>query len=198
MDVEPHPRQRYDPVEMETAERRITADEYLNGEETRFIELIDGRLVVDEPTFWHQELAGRVYFALRTWIAAAPGRGVVTLPVNVRLDEHNVFGPDISWFREDRRPGYPGRWVAAPDLVIEVRSQSTWSYDVGHKRGYYERFGVGELWLIDSFTESVVRFRRSHPDVREFDLTDELRAPRELTSPLLPEFAFALSQLFEQ
>jgi Uma2 family endonuclease len=198
MDADPHAHRRYDPVEMETAARRITADEYLDGEEQHFVELIDGRVVVDDPTFWHQELAVRLLFALRAWTVDGPGRGVVTLPVNVRLDEHNVFGPDLSWFREDRRPSYPGRLVAAPDLVIEIRSQSTWKYDLGHKRSYYERFGVAELWLVDSFTESVIVFRRSVAGLAEFDLTDELRAPAELVSPQLPGFALSLTGLFDQ
>lgn len=183
---------------METAERLITAEEYLQGEEQHFIELIDGRVVMDDPTFWHQELTLRIAFALRSWTNAASGRGVVTLPVNVRLDEHNVFGPDLSWFREHRRPGYPGRWVPAPDLVAEIRSPSTWKYDLGHKREYCERFGVAELWLVDIATESVVIFKRSTADAAEFDSTDELRTPADLISPLLPGFALSLAELFEQ
>ncbi|MGI8902228.1 MAG: Uma2 family endonuclease [Solirubrobacteraceae bacterium] len=183
---------------MATAERLITADEYLQGEEEHFVELIDGRVVMEEPTFWHQALCGRIYHALCSWTEAAPDRGAASLPVNVRLDEHNVFGPDVSWFREDRRPGYPGRWVPAPDLVAEVRSPSTWKYDLGRKREYYERFGVVELWLVDIATESVVVFRRSSAAATGFDCTDEQRAPGELTSPLLPGFALALAKLFEQ
>ena len=38
----------------------------------------------------------------------------------------------------------------APDFVLEVASRHTASDDLGVKKDYYERIGVGELWLFDS------------------------------------------------
>ena len=38
----------------------------------------------------------------------------------------------------------------APDFVLEVGSRHTASDDLGVKRDYYERLGVGEYWLYDS------------------------------------------------
>ena len=37
----------------------------------------------------------------------------------------------------------------APDLVLEVASESTASADLNDKRDYYEMIGVGEYWLFD-------------------------------------------------
>ena len=37
-----------------------------------------------------------------------------------------------------------------PDFILEVGSQHTASADLGVKKDYYERIGVGELWLYDS------------------------------------------------
>lgn len=37
-----------------------------------------------------------------------------------------------------------------PDFVLEVASRHTASDDLGVKKEYYERIGVGELWLFDS------------------------------------------------
>ena len=36
-----------------------------------------------------------------------------------------------------------------PDFVLEVASRRTASDDLGVKKDYYERIGVGELWLFD-------------------------------------------------
>ena len=38
----------------------------------------------------------------------------------------------------------------APDFILEVASRRTASDDLGGKRDYYERLGVGEYWLFDS------------------------------------------------
>ncbi len=37
-----------------------------------------------------------------------------------------------------------------PDFILEVASQHTASDDLGAKKDYYERLGVGEYWLFDS------------------------------------------------
>ena len=66
-------------------------------------------------------------FALRAWARAAPGRGLAIRPLDVRLNDRNVYNPDILWYADDRaprrddRPPYP-----MPDIAVEVRSPSTW------------------------------------------------------------------------
>jgi len=195
MDAGGRKSQRY-PSPVPSAQRPITADEYLNGAEEHFVELVGGRVVMDEPTVWHQMLCGRVYAALVSWAGAQPGRGAVLLPVNVRLDKLNVFGPDVSWVREERRPDHSARWIEPPDLVVEVRSPGTWQHDIGHKRRYYEHFGVRELWLIDGFADSVLVHRREDAAPATFALLNELRPPADLTSALLPEFVLPLAELF--
>ena len=37
-----------------------------------------------------------------------------------------------------------------PDFILEVASRHTAADDLGPKKDYYERLGVGELWLFDS------------------------------------------------
>ena len=37
-----------------------------------------------------------------------------------------------------------------PDFILEVASRHTASDDLGVKKDYYERLGVGEYWLFDS------------------------------------------------
>ncbi len=104
---------------------RLTADEYLKVTANRRerTELIDGAIVVNDPKPLHQELAGTIYMRLRTWAEAGPGRGRPYLPTNVRVDEHNLFSPDVLWIAERHRlrdlNRYPER---VPDICVEVRS----------------------------------------------------------------------------
>jgi Uma2 family endonuclease len=83
-----------------------------------------------------------------------------------------------------------------PDLAVEVRSPSTWRYDVGAKKAGYERHGLPELWLVDTAAEAVLVFRRSDPAALAFDVALELVAGERLASPLLPGLGVDVAELF--
>jgi Uma2 family endonuclease len=175
------------------ATAKVTAAEFLAGEESNVVHnLIDGEVVVNEPTWWHQRAAGLIYARLLVWTEAAAGRGTATLPLDVLIDDDNVFAADVMWFRAGREPAWSGA-QQVPDIAVEVRSPSTWRYDVGRKKHHYEQHGLPELWLVDH--DAVLVFRRSAPRVAHFDVALELAAPERLTSPLLPGFALDLGEL---
>ncbi|MEJ7798517.1 MAG: Uma2 family endonuclease [Solirubrobacteraceae bacterium] len=176
----------------------ITAAEYLAGpEDRRRTELVDGVVIVHEPLARHQYVVFDLAVALREWACAQPGRGRVTLPLDVRLDEYNVFAPDILWYAEGRAPGRDAqRPSPTPDLAVEVRSRSTWRYDIGAKKAGYEHGGLPELWLVDTAADVVLAFRRSSPKAPDFDVALEFAREDVLSSPLLPGFALTLHELF--
>jgi Uma2 family endonuclease len=181
--------------------QRMTAQQYLAlGEPPDGrprTELIDGEVVVSEPLPLHAYVRDDVALALHDWSRAAPGRGRAVSPLDVQLDERNVFVPDILWYAEGRAPARDaGRPSPMPDLAIEVRSPSTWRYDIGAKKGGYEAYGLPELWLVDTAAEAVLVFRRSDPSARVFDVALELERDGELRSSLLPGFALAVAKLF--
>ena len=121
------------------------------------------------------------------------------MPLDVRLNDRNVYNPDILWYSADRAPrGADEPPYPMPDIAIEVRSPSTWRYDVGVKRSVYERHGLRELWLVDTRAETVLMFRRSGPGVSGFDEVLELERDEQLTSPQLPGFALVLDELFAE
>ncbi len=179
--------------------QRMTAEEYLAQEldEIRS-ELVEGEVVVHEPGKPHQLLVLALLRALDGWVRGAPGRGQVWIPLDVRIDDGNVFAPDLLWYRperghdEDTGPPYP-----LPDLAVEVRSPATWRYDIGAKKSAYERAGLPELWLVDTAADVVLVFRRSSPAAAAFDLALELTVDNDLTSPLLPGFARSLREVFD-
>lgn len=178
--------------------QRMTADEYLAQEfdEVRS-ELVDGEVVVEEPLNLHQLVVMDLFVALHEWVSGQPGRGRVSIPLDVKLDERNVFGPDLMWYAEGRAPGrYDDRPYPVPDLVVEVRSPSTWRYDIGAKKSAYERAGLPELWLVDTAADEILVFRRSAHTAVVFDVALELTVDDHLGSPLLPGFALALRELF--
>lgn len=183
-----------------TVAERMTAEEFLAlpvPRSGRPWNLVEGEVVVNEPTPLHQLVVRNVFRALDDWTRKVDGRGEVTLPLDVALDDRNVFAPDLLWYAHGRAPGPDARPPSPlPDLVVEVRSASTWRYDIGAKNAGYERAGLPELWLVDTAAGAVLAFRRSAPTTRRFDRALELGAGERLTSPLLPGFGVDVDNLF--
>ena len=179
---------------------RISANEFLGlpvSELGRPWNLVEGEVVVNDPTALHGEVVEILLFALGSWTRATPGRGRVTVPRDLRIDDRNVFAPDVLWYREGRVPdAYDPPPYPLPDIAVEVRSPSTWRHDRGAKRTGYEREGLPELWLVDTVVRQVRILRRSRPDAPRFDLDLVVESDEILTSPLLPDFDLPLAGLF--
>lgn len=185
---------------MSATATRMTAEQYyaVTTEGDRK-QLVDGEIVVNEPKAIHALLQMRLSFALHAWVQAADGRGLALMPTDVRIDEHNVYGPDLLWFSAERVPAdldaYPEH---LPDLCVEIRSARTWRYDIGAKKRVYEAAGLPELWLVDHAADVMLVYRRSTPAAKTFDVALELGAGELLTSPHLPDFALSLDDLFRR
>ena len=174
----------------------LRAEEYLAGDWERHTQLVGGEVVVTDPRFWHQELVFRILRSLREW-CEGPGRGMAGFGGNWVLGPGDVYCPDVWWLAD------PGRLDlralshdGGPDLAVEVRSPSTWHFDIGRKRSVYESAGVGELWLVDHPAQAVLVARRSEPKSPTFDVSAEVGPGEALTSPLLPGFGLAVDELF--
>lgn len=185
-----------------TVAERMMAAEFLDlppSERGRPRSLVDGEVVLNDPTVLHAATVMNLLRALDGWAQAEPRRGSTLVPIDVLIDERNVYKPDILWYAQGHLPGledpppYP-----VPDLAVEVRSPSTWRYDIGAKKAGYERRGLPELWLVDTMADAVLVFRRSRRDAPSFDVADELDRDARLESPLLPGFSLALSEVFPQ
>src|SRR4051812_46254539 len=122
---------------MSTVAERLTADAFLARDDNPpFAQLIDGLVVVNQPSVLHQHVCGLLLHVLMTWTETPQGRGTVSLPLDVPLDPHNVLVPDLLWFEGDLPIDSPHA-PRVPGLAVEVRSPSTWRYDVGRKRQLY-------------------------------------------------------------
>lgn len=180
--------------------QRMTAEEFVAApvpDHGRPWNLVDGEVVVNEPTRLHLCVRRNLLVALHDWTRAAPGRGSAELPADIAIDEQNVFAPDVLWYSADRLPAedapapYP-----MPTLAIEVRSPSTWTYDIGAKKAAYESHGLPELWLVDTVASTVLVFGRAELEAARFDRAVELGIGGAVTSSLLPEFSLTVSEVF--
>jgi Uma2 family endonuclease len=176
----------------------MTADEYLAlPDDGRRTQLVEGEVILNETKMPHQRVVVKLLVALSDWIRDEAGRGEVILPLDVRIDDLNVYGPDLLWYADGHVPARPvAPSFPVPDLAVEVRSPSTWRYDIGAKKSGYERSGLPELWLVDTAADEVLVFRRSRPAAAAFDVSLELTNEDVLRSLLLPGFELPLRSLF--
>jgi Uma2 family endonuclease len=176
----------------------LTWDEFLGlPYETRNTDLIDGKMIVNSPNAQHERIVGNLLFALKLWQRGLPQRlGGSTTQQPVKVSERHGYQPDMSWFPvEQCEPaGQRASFSGLPAIVVEVLSPRTRCIDLVRKRGDYEALGIPEFWIIDPDTEVMLIARRSSPIGSYIDLV--LESSDTITSPLLPGFRLAFSELF--
>lgn len=139
---------------------RMTAAEFQQLPQTsKPTELINGALIVSpSPISNHQRAAGRIYAML---LDLSPSGEPIVSPMDVYLDDTNVFQPDVFWLAEDsqcvERDGY---FYGAPELVVEVHSPSTAKLDKQEKFDAYEQHGVQEYWMVDPIANIIEVWQR--------------------------------------
>jgi len=158
-------------------------------------QLIEGELIkmagANDP---HQVFIGELYFAARLQIGD-PGEFEIRLPsFDVYLDEHNTFQPDLLFVADNRRHIIGHRGVfGAPDVVVEVLSESTRQRDLNVKLPVYGRNGVREMWIADLRAESVAKYVG---DGQSMTLKRVYGPDDVLISDVMPGVAIELGPIF--
>lgn len=158
-------------------------------------QLIEGELIkmagANDP---HQVFIGELYFAARLQIDE-PDEFEIRLPTfDAYLDEHNTFQPDLLFVAGSRRHIIGHRGVfGAPDVVVEVLSESTRDRDLNIKLPVYGRNGVLEAWIVDLRSETVSKYVG---DGHAMTLVHVYAANDVLTSEAVPGVAIDLGPIF--
>jgi Uma2 family endonuclease len=92
-----------------------------------------------------------------------PGGWRIGTEVEVELEAHEVYLPEVAGWRRERVPERPrGRPIRVrPDWVAEVLSPSNAENDLGGKLFAYHRAGVPHYWIIDPEHETLTVYRSS-------------------------------------
>ena len=132
--------------------RFLASDIWDAPENDKRYEVIDGDLYVSPPPLWvHQLQLNRLNRRVTTWVEDHNLGYVVTAPTGVILDDENGVEPDLLVISHGRAHIITRRGVeGAPDLVVEVLSESTESRDRGLKLRRYGASGVPHYWILDT------------------------------------------------
>lgn len=176
----------------------LTAEEFLHRtDDGAFTELVRGRIVeMKYPYSAHGYFCCRVAMILGTFVEqhnigriGGGGAGVVT-----EHDPDTVRGPDITFYSYERIPHGPlpeGYWLAAPELVVEIRSPDDHWEDILRIAEEYLSAGVITVAVADPKTQRVHLFSADR-EATVLNAEDELTVPE-----ILPGFHVAVSRLFE-
>lgn len=158
-------------------------------------EIIDGELYVSpSPRLPHQRALMRLIDFLLP--ADKAGDGVLySGPVDVVLDEQNVFVPDLLFITTGRLSIAQVTHIhGAPDLVVEILSPGTKHRDLGVKLETYARHKVRFYWVVDPYSRSIQVFELQ--DEGRFGEPRLLEGEERLSCSLFPELSTPVSQLF--
>ena len=177
--------------------QRVSVAEYLDGPEslTRR-ELVFGMVrEPPAPRFGHQAVLTRLATLLDAHVRERALGRVCVAPVDVVLDEQAalVVQPDLVFIAADRLALVRDRVWGAPDLVVEVLSPGTARRDRTTKLAWYERYGVGECWLVDPQEWSVCVVDLATGRARRRTYTGN----RRMRSHVLPEWDLPPARIFE-
>ncbi len=164
--------------------------------EGKLCELVEGVLLEKVMGFVQSALACFLIEVLRSFVVPR-NLGIVTGPDGtVELMSGLIRIPDVAFTQWDRLPGrrYPTAPVPqlAPNLAVQVLSQSNTPGEMAVKRQDYFTAGVKLVWEIDPNARTVTVYT-SVTDVTTLTAADTLDG-----GPVLPGFTLSLQDLFAE
>jgi Uma2 family endonuclease len=177
--------------------KKYTVDDYLMLEEGAPFQLINNDLIMSpSPLLIHQLILGEFYDSLKTFIKQSKDKGMVVLPpMDIRLDDGNVYQPDLIYISQNRIAEIAkDRIEGAPDLVLEILSPSTAYYDLRQKKDTCEKYGIKEYIIIDPIVQIAELYALKDS---VYFLHQKAEKKDKLNSLILPGFTVDLSEIFK-
>jgi len=150
-------------------------------------ELIDTILFMPpRPNYKHQEIMVNLYLEIGSYLKGKPCK--VFTEAEIELNE-NVIVPDISVICGLENTNFQ-RYKKAPDLVIEILSDSSRYTDEFIKLNKYQMFSVKEYWIVNPRTETITIYNFQNQTNIEFTKSEQLN------SSLLNDLEIDLKNIF--
>lgn len=176
-------------------QRQSALERFLALPEGTACQLIAGEIIMSPaPIPLHQYIIVHLSAKMLQFVEAAKLGQVFTSPIDVRLNERNIFQPDILFISKEKSALIGERMIEGPpDLVAEVLSPSSAYHDLRTKFRAYEQAGVQEYWIVDPERRSVEVFVSSNG---KFQLRQEAEGEGAVQSVLLAGFSVDLADVF--
>ncbi len=174
---------------------RLTYEDYcLLPNDGKRYEIIEGELfVTPSPVTAHQRIVTRLASYLLTYVEEHDLGMVFVAPFDVVFSRFDVVEPDILFISKAHLSVLTEKNIqGAPDLVVEVLSETTKEIDRTTKLKLYARFGVKEYWMVEPKTCGFEIYRRGK---KGLEFAASLASHQTLTSPLFPGLTLPITKL---
>jgi Uma2 family endonuclease len=160
-------------------------------------EIVDGELIMS-PTAGsrHQQICTALGAELFAHVRENAIGVLFSSPAHVILSKHTHYEPDLCFVAAANRSMIQDAFIeGAPDLIIEVISESNRSHDTVVKFRDYARFGVREYWLVDP-RENLISTWQLQGD--RYELLGRAAPGARVTSRVLPELELDPAQVLAE
>lgn len=176
--------------------KKYTEQDYSLLEEGAPFQLIHNELIMSpSPTFEHQYLSIKLLQVILFHLSKTENNGLLlSAPMDVKMDDDNIFQPDILYISESRKAELvKERIEGAPDMIIEILSPSNAYYDLRQKKDIYEKYGVKEYIIVDPMQQNAETYVIENG---VYVLKQKAGKTGQLLSTVLPGLVFDLSKIF--
>jgi len=180
---------------MPPAASATAADYRQTPEGPPWYQLIAGELVQEpSPNVAHQRISRDLGGVLDQHVKSHRLGEVLAAPMDVWLNDQNVFQPDILFVAAARlnlirNDGIHG----PPDMVVEILSPSSLRHDSIQKLAVYAKTGVREYWLVDPVSQEIAIYRFGELADRP---VQRAVSGDSFQSPLFPGLAIYVGTIF--
>ncbi len=171
-----------------------TEEQYLReAPEDRIWEFADGEVIVHSPaSITHQRIVRFLTYLLTGYVEERGLGEVFNGPAALRLRPGLIKEPGVFLVTPGRATVGSLFVEGSADLVVEVASSATRTYDLQEKAAAYRQSGVREYWVVDPDRKEVVVHRLEGGS----DHTETLAAGR-LVSSAVPGFWIEVTWLWQ-
>ena len=169
-----------------------TVDDIVAIPENVRAELIDGVIYeMGTPTYRHQKIVIELAYSFKSNINKNHGDcEVLAAPFGVFLnDGKNFLEPDIVVICDKSKISERG-CEGAPDLVVEIISESTKKRDYGLKLLKYRTAGVREYWVVNPITNVVMVY-----NFEDESQNDQYAFSDSITSHVLDSYTVCINEI---
>lgn len=158
----------------------------------RLCELIGGTLVEKPMGFWEGQIAAQLIILLGNFVRPRSLGSIFAPDSTMRMQSGHVRLPDVSFIAKDRLPktkqAIP---TIAPDLAVEVLSESNTSREIAMKLDEFFQSGTRLAWVIDPEPRTVAIYHDAGEPTTVLDEQGMLDG-----EAVLPGLSIAIAELF--
>ena len=161
-------------------------------------EFINGEIVVHSPALDKHNSVVMLLGTLLNAFINARNLGLVRVEKALVELTRNSYEPDICYFGPDKSTSVLPEllYSPAPDLVVEVLSESTKKNDREAKFEDYAAHGVAEYWIIDPKRQTIETFTID-ADTEAYAATGIVKMGQSVSSTILPNFTIPVKAVFD-